>query len=118
MAQEDVLVHGRLLREFFYREEGTKKDDDARPIDFVRDYDKWKRERPKETYWIKRIKERASKEIMHLTYARHYGVSEEKEWDYGTIRNDFQKIVKVFLKNVDRKHWSSRLSEIQNKYLS
>ena len=40
IAQEDVLVHGRLLREFLYREDRTK-DDDARPMDFVKDYDRW-----------------------------------------------------------------------------
>jgi len=117
MALEDVLVHGRPLREFFYREDRAK-DDDARPMDFVEDYDKWKRERPEETCWIKKIDKRASKEIVHLTYARLDVVAEEKKWDCEAIRNDFLNVVKVFLENVDKRHWSSRLSEIQNRYLS
>lgn len=112
LAIEDILVHGRLLREFFYSED-RKKDDDAHPIDFVRDFSRWEAERPKETKNIMKMVERANKEIMHLTYKRHYGTPEKKKWYFGPIATDLCKIVQVFLKHIDKKYWDSPLEQLQ-----
>jgi len=73
-------------KRIFYSER-RKKDDDAHPIDFVKDFDKWKDERPPETEWIKKMVKRANKEIMHLTYKRHYGTPNGKEWGFWTNFN-------------------------------
>lgn len=112
MALENVLLHGRVLREFFYIER-RKGCDDAKPDDFVKDSKRWKQERPPETHWIEKIGNRASKEVAHLTYKRYYGTPEEKNWNYGAILRDLLKVVKVFLDNVHEKYWSPRLSQIQ-----
>ncbi|MBE0479046.1 hypothetical protein IBX65_08035 [Candidatus Aerophobetes bacterium] len=111
LAMEHALVHGRLLREFFYSE--SRKKDDAHPVDFVSDFNKWKTERPPETCLIKKMSQRANKELMYLTYTRKYGTSQEKEWDFEPIRADLCKVVKIFLENVDTKYWDDPLSEIQ-----
>jgi len=102
MALETLLLHARNLREFFYAK--PRRRDDARPEDFVGDIDKWKRERPEETDLIKEVRERANKELAHLTYKRHYGIPPKKQWNYGAAQTDFLKVVKVFLENVPQRY--------------
>ena len=111
MALEILLLHVRSLREFFYAE--TRQKDDARPEDFVEDTDKWERERPEETDLIKEVRERANKELAHLTYKRYYGTPPQKQWNYEAVQMDFLKVVKVFLENVPQRYWGPNLHTLK-----
>ena len=111
MALETLLLHARNLREFFYAE--MRQKDDARPENFAGDIDKWKRERPEETDLIKEVRERANKELAHLTYKRYYGTPPQKQWNYEAVQTDFLKVVKVFLENVPQRYWGPNLHTLK-----
>ena len=115
-ALETCLLHARNLREFFYHDDKRYKTD-ARPSDFFRDKNEWERVRPQETNWIKKVKNRADKELAHLTYRRHSGTPPEKEWDCGVIQRDFFKVIKVFLDHLPKKYIGNGLWYIKKRCL-
>lgn len=113
MALESFLFHARNLREFFYSE--TKRPDDARAYEFVKNKGEWEQLKPEETDSIKEVKRRSGKELAHLTYKRFYGTPPRKRWECGEVATDLLKLVKLFLGHLPSKYMSDRLRELQRR---
>jgi len=105
MALETFLLHASNLREFFY---GDRKrfPGEARSSDFL---DLWETLRPKESMEIERVKDRAGKELAHLTYERVYGTPPGEEWSYGKIFSEFLEVIRIFLKNLPEEYFNKNL---------
>jgi hypothetical protein len=114
MAQETFLLHARNLREFFYRDDKQRLDD-ARAFEFFIDKDSWRKLRPNETDSIKEVKNRADKELAHLTYKRISGTPPEKLWDYRKIFFDFIEVIEVFLKQLPEKYFGQNSRNLAHK---
>lgn len=113
MALETFLLHARNLREFFYKQD--KRSDDARACDFFTHRDSWEKLKPNETDSIAKVKNRADKELAHLTYQRYSGTPPEKIWDYGEIFFDFLKVIRVFLDEIPGIFFGENLKNLRHK---
>lgn len=114
MALETFLLHARNLREFFYKDDKGRPDD-ARAFELFMDKDPWKKLRPNETDSIKEVKNRADKELAHLTYKRISGTPPEKKWDCGKILFDLLGVVKVFLDKLPEQYFGENLKDLKYK---
>ena len=113
MALETFLLHARNLREFFYSD--RKRDDDARAFHFFPDKNSWEKLRPKETDSIRDIKNRANKEIAHLTYKRISGTPPDKNWDCGKILTDLLAVTKFFLDKLPKEYIGENAAKIRSE---
>lgn len=117
MMLEDFILHARNLRNFFY---GPEKKEDAFAKHFVKDIIRWSRARRKERErpGIIEIRDRASKELAHLTYKRKCEVSEKKNWPCSTILREILEVVDGFIDCVRKKYMSDELWSLKKRCLS
>ena len=94
---ETFVLHVRAVSDFFYAE--RKKEDDVLAADFFPD-GRWASLRPNETDLLKRARNRAHKEIVHLTYERLNVTPETKPWPFLEIVRDVDSVLRVFLENI------------------
>lgn len=101
MALVEVFtVESRSLFDFFYGSEPTNpyKYDDAVAVDFFDNTSIWEQKRKALlTPELDNLNARVAKETVHLTYSRRYGISDEKQWNWLAIYNDFSVVVKQFI---------------------
>jgi len=92
---ESLSVHVRLLIEFFYNDK--KYPNDLVAQDFLPITINWKNERPPLTDLLKEAKNKADKQLAHLSLWR---VKIEKDgkkgWNWDGIKRDMEKIIEKF----------------------
>jgi len=117
MALETFLLHARNLREFFYND-NKRYDTDARAWDFLEEKNLWQKLRPAEMESMIEIRERAGKELAHLSYKRIYGTPPEKSWNTGETLSDLLKVVGIFLEHLSPKYFGDRLRNLKQRVKS
>jgi hypothetical protein len=91
---ESVVLHARGLIEFAYSDH--PRDDDVVASDFLQD---WPDVRPPMTDFLKEVKRRTDKEMMHITRAR--SIAEQlRGWSYGKLHNELSTVLAEFIVRV------------------
>ncbi len=115
---ESFVLHSRTLIEFLTNEKKKKKDD-ILAIDYNTITGSWKIALDENDKLIKDIKERADKELAHLTLKRKSGQSDEKLWDYEIIRNLLNEVISLFINDLDKyydkENWKRRCELLQSE---
>ncbi len=94
---ESFALHFRNLALFLWPE--RKKDFDVLALHFGRDGVQWKR--PKKPKVVKRLVDRASGEVAHLTTKRRSGRASEKEWDFVSCIQTLLRALDDFVNQAD-----------------
>jgi hypothetical protein len=91
---ESIVMHARGLIEFTYSD--NPRGDDINASDFVPD---WREIRPAQTPFLKEVKKRTDKEMMHITRARKIA-DELRIWTYGKLVNELSLVLAEFIVRV------------------
>ena len=104
---ESVLMHVRVLIDFFYAD--NPRDDDIIAEHFFLPLpDEWTNIRPPKSKTLGEAKNRAHKLLAHLTYTRLSTTQETKKWDLIKITNEIENVLRVFLQRVPKDLLGSR----------
>src|SRR5262245_33972504 len=96
---ESLLLHTRVLREFFYywefRNDKAKrqKPDDVIAEDYIPD---WTSHRPPIGPYLRENKERLDKSLAHLSTLRVQYKRLEKRWDIAALRRELLPAIETF----------------------
>ncbi|MEI6190831.1 MAG: hypothetical protein WCP24_00500 [bacterium] len=94
---ESLPAHTRTLVEFFYNDKNPKYPNDLVAQDFLPDSVDWKKERLTITKLLDDAKNKADKQLAHLSLWRiKIERDNKKDWDWNGIRVDIEKIIKQF----------------------
>lgn len=89
---ESTVLHLRNLIEFFYPTNPRK--DDVMAEDYIPD---WRNRRPTISPLLEKARERAGKELAHLTTKRITGTPAHKAWEFDTISADLKNVAAAFI---------------------
>lgn len=104
---ESFVIHVRLLTNFFYS--SKQREDDVLAEDFFSSPEVWRNSRPPETTVLQKARNRAGKEVAHLTYARQLLTQDEKQWAFKPIHQDLLIVIREFLNKVPKEFLSEHL---------
>jgi hypothetical protein len=104
---ESFIIHLRVLIGFFYPNQA--KNDEIIAYDFFESPDAWNNLRPKSNI-LENEKNRAHKEVAHLTYKRKIK-SEEKQWNVLEIYREISNLIKIFYENINKDLLGSRWND-------
>ena len=94
---ESLPAHTRTLVDFFYNNKNDKYPNDLVAQDFLSDTINWKNERPPVTELLINAKNKADKQLAHLSLWRVKIKRDDlKGWDWNAIRADLEKIIIKF----------------------
>jgi hypothetical protein len=96
---ESTCVHARALAAFLYPEKFARRDGDVTAEHYIVDLATWTRERQDMPPILVLVKERAGKEIAHLTSDRKEYDDPDKEWPLQEIVNTIQAKFRLFVKH-------------------
>ena len=94
---ESFVIHFRNLYDFLYC--GRSKKKDVLAEDFCDTPAAWRRLRPKLSSEVKKCKDRAAKEVVHVTEVRFYGTPNGKGWPVREMLDGLKTAVKSFTGN-------------------
>lgn len=114
LALECFLLHFRNLVEFLYFDKSQKHPDDARSLDFIQEK-QWDDLKLSYNNSLKKLYDRACKEISHLTYSRFYGTPPEKEWICSDLFKIIEKDIEKFLNYLPNDY--NNIKSLIHKYL-
>jgi hypothetical protein len=93
---ESLPAHIRVLINFFYNND-RKYPNDLLAQDFLPVAVNWKNERPQITALLKEAKNKADKQVAHLSLWRvKIERDGKKDWDWNNIEKDMEKVIKKF----------------------
>jgi hypothetical protein len=95
---ESFVIHMRSITEFLYND--NPRSDDVIADDFFEKPGKWRELRPRQSELLRISKERAGKEIAHLTYGRLDVTPDTKPWPFIEISNEITQIMNTFIDHV------------------
>jgi hypothetical protein len=100
---EPVALHARNLIQFLYPDAWR---DSSRPTDvcayhFLASFEAWATARPPLSDTLRRAKERADKEMAHLTTERITGTPEIKTWHFTTLGDELSTVLRAFVAAAD-----------------
>lgn len=100
---ESFVIHTRNIISFLYPKCIKEEDVVAK---YFFDNDLWDSIRPQLSQTLKDARDRAHKEIAHLTIRRKDGSDKSKAWDFRSIADDLYPVMKIFAENArsDRLH--------------
>ena len=109
---EAFVLHLRTVTDFLYPRGRHVKDDDVLASDFFDSAVQWCKIRDKQIgkelrESLESARDRADKEMAHLTYSRLKVTLAEKGWPYVKIANDAWEAIKVFINNVPKEKLGS-----------
>lgn len=112
---ESFVMHARVLFHFYYPDKPWT--DDIIAEDFFQKPAEWISVRPPESEISKKARNRVGKEAAHLTYARLWLTSEEKDWAlyFDPIIEGIRHNTNIFLKNVSINNLSELFLKMINK---
>jgi hypothetical protein len=93
---EVCVLHLRNLIDFFYP--NKIESDDIVATHYISD---WNLQRPPISQILEGARQRANKEMAHLTTKRISGAPPEKNWDFNLISIELKKVIEIFIKNAD-----------------
>ena len=94
---ESLPAHIRILIEFFYNDKNKKYPNDLMAQDFLADTIDWKKERPAMTKLLSEAKNKADKQLAHLSRWRiKIEKDNKKGWDWQGIKKDMEKVIEKF----------------------
>lgn len=96
MVFESFAIHLRNLITFFYPKKRFETDIYAE--DFFTVSEDWEKIRPDLSVSLKKAKERADKEVGHLTLERFSGDDSRKNWSRKELAGEIFSIVQLFYK--------------------
>ena len=91
---ESFVIHFRNLFDFLYFKRSKKKDVLAE--DFFDAPEAWRKLRPKLSSKVKNCKDRAAKEVVHVTEVRFYGTPKGKGWPVREMLDGLKTAVESF----------------------
>jgi hypothetical protein len=110
---ESFGLHLRNLIEFFYPSAngGKGRNNDVMATDFLSS-----QKLPLITEKLKEARERANKELVHLTTARQFGIRATKTWRLDSL-DDLKKILSEFAEKTDGNRLSKETKDIINQFM-
>lgn len=114
MILESFAIHLRNLISFLYPY--AKRENDVCAEDFFNDLNAWHNVRPTMSLALEHAKNRADKEVGHLTTLRQFGTPESKKWDVTLLIDEVMPILKLFCKTADKVGLSSDFDPIWKQY--
>lgn len=99
---ESFVIHLRALIDFFYTPARTKPDD-MLATDYFPDPKAWEAAIPSMSEVLRNARDRAHKEIAHLTYARLDVTTDTKPWNFFGISKEIEALMEKFLEASGRK---------------
>jgi hypothetical protein len=102
---ESFVMHVRSLIEFLYKPSGVGA------ADYFDNKNEWFSSRPNRPKSLKRFKERAAQEIVHLSFRRLRLGEAAKRWPYEEMWRDLAKVLSVFLDKVPDDRVSAEFKE-------
>ena len=94
---ESLPAHTRTLIDFFYSDKNKKYPNDLVAQDFLLDSIDWKKERPPITELLTEAKNKADKQLAHLSLWRvKIEKDNKKGWNWNGISKDMEKIIEKF----------------------
>lgn len=97
---EAFTIHVRGVMDFLYSD--NPRPDDVVAQDFLPSTIDWQRVRVAPTSALKLARERAGKEVAHLTYERLNVTPDTKPWPFLEIAQDISKAFGIFLQQVPK----------------
>lgn len=110
---ESFTIHLRALIDFFWGQYPARKDD-ALAEDFFEHPSHWKEKKPDFPAALELARNRANKEIAHLTYERLNIKPEAKVWPVAEMANAMRSALIVFAKSADVGLLGTALSELKS----
>jgi hypothetical protein len=98
---ESFVVHLRCVLDFLYAS-SKRRDDDVVAQDYFDEPATWETLRPAISTKLSKARNRAGKEMAHLTYARLEVTPEAKPWPFVELTSEISEVLGIFLKNVDQ----------------
>ncbi|MFA6475791.1 MAG: hypothetical protein WCV68_00070 [Candidatus Paceibacterota bacterium] len=94
---ESLSAHTRTLIEFFYDDKDEKYPNDLVAQDLLPNTINWKTERPQITELLKEARNKADKQVAHLSLWRiKIERDNKKAWNWNDVSKDMEKVVKKF----------------------
>jgi hypothetical protein len=114
VALDSLVIHLRNLHEFLY---GSGKDLVTASLYFDGSTKVWKMKRPKQSEQVIKIREKASKQVAHLTKDRleKYQNHEEKSWRFDEVTREILKTMQVFAELVGEKKIGKLKTQLLDK---
>ena len=98
MVLEDMLLHARVLRDFFTMPKPQgEKEDDITAEHFVEDPDSWRKQAPSLCPYLEQNRKRLNKKLTHLTTAR---LTLDERWKPQVISRELKVAWEKFLSSV------------------
>src|SRR3989339_277146 len=113
MAVESYAIHLRNLINFFYPPNKIR-DTDVCAKDFFIEEATWSKERPELSITLKGARERADKEVSHLTTLRKYANDNDKKWDIKPLACEIIQVFDLFCKYADKVELVSLVDDLKN----
>jgi len=110
MAVDACLLHARNLLEFLFYPSNMKNG-------YIRAYDvetSWPTNQEK-SLWIKKVQERVSDEVTHLTLGRISSRFSGMDWDCCAIRKEFFDVMVEFLSQLSEKYMDKKLGSLRKR---
>ena len=104
---ESFIIHLRNLSDFFYSD--SDRNDDVLAADFFDKPEEWKSGAMPQT--LKDARERANKEVSHITYKRKGAGDIAKSWNVTGLSNDIETTAKQFAAAASKKKLHSKVVE-------
>lgn len=94
---EDFLLHARCIIDFLYVD-GPSRSDDIIAKDFFINAKVYLNQRSPISESLKKLRRRAGKELVHLTYSRLGVTPEIKQWQVTSLWKEINNALSVFFK--------------------
>lgn len=111
---EAYAIHLRNIINFFYPK--TIRASDVCARHFFKNEKDWDNVRPEITDVIERARQRADKEVGHLTTARQFGTPESKYWPVATYTMAVVPLLETFATSADKISLRNSASFVQKDY--
>lgn len=114
---EAFLIHARALIDFLYPPQASDKDD-VFARHFLDNPSTWSRKRSRIPPLLKSVRDRANKEVAHLTYTRVSIGPEDKRWSFIKIAKAIGSDLACFVRSASRDKLSQALANTLSDYAS
>jgi hypothetical protein len=95
---EAFIIHFRVLYDFF--DSHSRKPNDVIAIHYFDDPIAWRKSKPKSSRLLQESRDRAGKEVVHLSYARLDVKPDERGWNFPKIKEDMLELIRAFFRAV------------------
>lgn len=115
MILESYAIHLRNLINFFYPPIRIR-DTDVCAKDFFIEEATWGTKRPELSATLRKAKDRADKEVSHLTTLRKNANDNDKSWDVKPLTYEIMPVFNLFCKSTDKVELVSLVDDLMNHY--